>query len=137
MKNISKFEDFVNEGSIKGNKGSREFQLDSLSAGFRESNIYLNREANGKMTVRISAYSGGSDGFKVQTPDKLEKLTQEIFAAYRTDDPEVVKRGEKAEMEREDLMRAMQAEIFDAVTKELSAADGKIETVIKSILKKY
>jgi hypothetical protein len=137
MKNLSKFEDFVNEGSIKGNKGYREFQMDSISAGLRESNIYLNREVNGKMTVKISAYSGGSDGFKVQTPSKLEKLTQEIFAAYRTEDLEVVKRGEKAEMEREDLIQAMQAEIFDAAAKELETADRNIEKAIASILKKY
>ncbi len=137
MKNISKFEDFVNEGSVKGSKGFREFQMNSLTTGFRESNIYLEQGRDGKMTVKISAYSGGSDGFKVPIPAKLAKLDQDVVSAYRTSDPEVVKRGEEAEEERYNLKTDIQAEIFDAVSKELEALDSKIEKTVAAILKKY
>lgn len=135
MKNLQKFEDFVNEGSITGGK-YREFQMDSITAGFRQSNIYL-QEGNGKLKIKISAYSGGSDGFSVQVPAKLEQLTKDIHAALRSSDPEIVDKGEKAENEKYNLIESMQAEIFDAVAKELQAADAKIEKAVMTILKKY
>lgn len=136
MKNLSKFEDFVNEGSLKGSKGHREFQMSSMTTGIRESSVFLN-ERDGKIEVKVSAWSGGSDGFKVPMPAKMDQLSKEIRASYRTNDPEVVKRGEEAHEEMDNLKETIQAEIFDAVVKELEAVDAKIEKAIMSILKKY
>lgn len=133
MKKLSKFEDFVNEGSLKGSKGHREFQMSSMTTGIKESGVYLFTR-DGKIEVRVSAWSGGSDGFKVPMPAKMDQLSKEIRASYRTNDPEV---RERALEEMDNLKESIQAEIFDAVVKELEAVDAKIEKAIMSILKKY
>jgi hypothetical protein len=126
----------VNEGKISGGRFP-EFQMTSITAGIRQSDIYINQEGQGKMTIKIGAYSGGSDGFKVSTPAKLEELTKAIFAGFRTKDAEVLTKAEDAEIERYDMKQKMQSEFFDFVAKELEAVDKKIEAGVMSILKKY
>jgi hypothetical protein len=129
----------VNEGKLTGGvRGS--YQLDNMNNGLSADSVFVSTDrfgAKNTMNIKISAYSGGSDGIDMPMPKKLAELNDKVREGFSTKDPEVIKASDAADKEKHDMLIAMQKEIFEAVAKELDALDKSVAKIVADIVKKY
>jgi len=149
MKHITTFENFLNapqneaevsEGKMEGSGRNASYQMENSNNGLRNDSIFISTDRYGSkntMNIKISMYSGGSDGIDFDMPKKLAELNDAARAAYGTKDEEIVKAGETADMEKSKMLQDMQAEIFAAVAKEIDAFDKKLGAIVTGVVKKY
>lgn len=131
----------INEGKMEGSGRTANYQMENSNNGLRNDSIFINAYGYGSkkntMNIKISMYSGGSDGIDFDLPKKLAELNDAAKAADSTKDEEIVKAGATADMEKSKMLQDLQAEIFDAVAKEMDAFDKKLGAIVTGIVKKY
>jgi hypothetical protein len=129
----------VNEGALTGGvRGG--YQMDSMNNGLSADSVFVSTDrfgAKNTMNIKISAYSGGSDGIDLPMPKKLAELNDKVREGFSTKDPEAVKVAEEADKEKHDMLIDIQREIFTAVAKELDALDKSVAKIVEDIVKKY
>jgi len=130
----------TNEGKMTGSGRMASYQMDNMNNGLRNDSVFITTDRFGSkntLSIKISAYSGGADEIEMAMPKKLAELNTAVRTAMGSKDAEAMKAGEDADMQKSKMLQDMQAEIFDAVAKELAALDGKIGTIVSGIVKKY
>jgi hypothetical protein len=130
----------VNEGKMSGSGRMASYQMDNMNNGLRNDSVFITTDRFGSkntLSIKISAYSGGADEIEMPMPKKLAELNTAVRAAMGSKDAEALKAGETADMEKSKMLQDMQAEIFDAVAKELDTLDKKVKSIVDGIVKKY
>jgi hypothetical protein len=138
MSEFKKFEEFLAEAKAEGGKyGS--YQMDNANNGIRMDSIFVNLGRFGapEMNIKISMYSGGSDGVTVKLPKKLAELQKSIHDAYTSKDAAAVQAAEEADQEKSKMLQDIQTEIFEELKKAIDSFDKEIGSIINKVVSKY
>lgn len=130
----------VREGKVEGSGRMAAYQMENSNNGLRFDSIFINSDRYGSkntMNIKISMYSGGSDGIDFDMPKKLAELNDKVRAGFRSKEPQALTDAENSDREKDTLTEQMQSEIFEEVAKEMDALDKKIGAIVAGIVKKY
>jgi hypothetical protein len=113
--------------------------MDNASNGIRMDSIFVNlgRFNAPEMNIKISMYSGGSDGVTVKLPKKLADIQKSIHDAYTSKDAAAVQAAEEADQEKKKMLQDMQTEIFEELKKAIDSFDKEIGSIINKVVSKY
>ena len=137
---VKDYSSFLSEGKMSGSGRMADYQMENANNGLRNDSVFISTDRFGSkntMNIKISMYSGGSDGIDMDMPKKLAELNTAVRAAMGSKDAEALKAGDDADMEKSKMLQEIQAEIFAAVAKEMDAFDKKLGDIVASVVKKY